>query len=271
MNMDAIPIWVLIAATIVIVMIAAEGGYWLGQRAQRRAHRDTVPPVSSIVGSSLALLAFMLAFTFSIVASRYDSRRALVRDEANLIRTVWLRSDFLPEPDRGETAALIRGYLDDRVTAAESRDPNTVNQALKESIRIQHRIWDIAVSNGRQEMNSPIAALYLTSLNQMIDMHALRVTIGLDARIPIAIWLALYALIILGMISVGYQTVIAEATGRSRAPLILALSFSVVIALITSLDRPMSGFMTISQQPLKNIRTWIDSGANAGPNLGDKR
>jgi hypothetical protein len=120
-------------------------------------------------------------------------------------------------------------------------------------------------------MNSPIAALYITSLNQMIDMHALRVTIGLDARIPIAIWLALYALIILGMISVGYQTVIAEATGRSRAPLILALSFSVVIALITSLDRPMSGFMTISQQPLKNIRTWIDSGANAGPNLGDKR
>ncbi len=98
----------------------------------------------------------------------------------------------------------------------------------------------------------------------MIDLHALRVVIGLEARVPIGIWMALYALIILGMIGVGFQTVISESTGRSRAPLILAFSFSVVIALIASLDRPQSGFITVSQQPLNNVLTWMESGAPTG-------
>ena len=35
----------------------------------------------------LALLAFMLAFTFGLAASRFDVRRGLVIDEANAIGT----------------------------------------------------------------------------------------------------------------------------------------------------------------------------------------
>lgn len=270
MRMDAIPIWALLAATVIIVMLAVEGGFRLGRSAQRRIHKEKVPPVSSIVGSTLGLLAFMLAFTFGIVASRYDARKALVRNEANVIRTVWMRSDFLPEPDRGETAALVKTYVDLRLSAVESRDFDAIDEARAESIRIQHRLWDIAVANGRRNLDSPLAALYVASLNEMIDLHALRVAVGLEARIPIWIWGALYALIVLGMIGVGYQTVIADATGRSRAPLILALSFSVVIALIASLDRPLSGFVTVSQQPLKQVQTWMVSGARLGPGPGDR-
>ena len=47
-------------------------------------------------------------------------------------------------------------------------------------------------------------------------------------------------------------------TGRSWAPLLLALSFSVVIALIASLDRPLGSFIKVSQQPLKSARSWMD-------------
>jgi hypothetical protein len=261
MSMDAIPIWALLIATIVLVMIAVECGFWLGRQAQRRTHKEKVPPVSSIVGATLGLVAFMLAFTFGIVAGRYDTRKALVRNEANAIRTAWMRSDFLPEPDRSETAALLRAYLSQRLTVVESRDFDRVDKPMAESIRIQHRLWDIAVASGRTNMNSPVAALYAAALNEMIDLHALRVVLGLETHLPIWNWVALYALIFLGMLGVGYLTVIVEASGRSRAPLILALSFSVVIALIASLDRPLSGFVKVSQQPLKQVQTWMDSGA----------
>lgn len=259
MSTDSIPIWALLALTVIIVLIAVEAGCFIGRNALRKSHMEKVAPVSSIVGSTLGLLAFMLAFTFGTVASRYDARKALVRDEANIIRTTWLRSDFLPEVDRAETAALVKSYIDRRVAAAESHDSGTVEKALADSVHIQHRLWSIAVANGRREINSPVVALYVTSLNQMIDFHALRKVIGLDTRVPLALWLALYALIILGMTGVGYQTVIAESTGRSLAPLMLALSFAVVIALIASLDRPASGFMTVSQQPLKDARAWMES------------
>ena len=83
MSTDSIPIWALLALTVVIVMIAVEAGCFIGRNALRKSHMEKVAPVSSIVGSTLGLLAFMLAFTFGTVASRYDARKALVRDEAN--------------------------------------------------------------------------------------------------------------------------------------------------------------------------------------------
>ena len=43
--------------------------------------------------------------------------------------------------------------------------------------------------------------------------------------------------------------------------LILALSFSLVIALIADLDRPTSGLITVTQQPLQDLKVWMAAGA----------
>ena len=269
--MDTIPIWALLAATVMVVMVAVEGGHHLGRRVKERRDEEKLQPVSSILTSTLGLLAFMLAFTFGLVTSRYDARKALIRNEANVIRTVWLRSDFLPEPERGEAAALIKAYLDDRLSALRRLGAlqlhgfDAIGKALADSHRIQHRLWDMTAANVRRDPNSLGGAMYADSLNQMFDLEALRVVVGLEARVPTAIWLALYALIILGMFLVGYQTAIAESARRSWAPLILALSFSVVIALIVSLDRPLGGFINVSQQPLEDARAWMDAGDKVGP------
>jgi hypothetical protein len=268
MSMEAIPIPVLLAATILVVLVAVEFGYRLGGGRRRQGDDEKLPPVSSIDGSTLGLLAFILAFTFGMVGSRYDARKALVRNEANAIHVVWLRSDFLPEPDRGEATGLIRTYVDRRLGAVQSRDLDKVREALAESERIQHRLWAIAVATGRRDLNSPIAALYVESVNQLIELHALRVAVGVQARIPAGIWLALYSLLSLAMIGVGYQTAIAGSTRRSWASPILALSFSLVIALIASLDRPQSTFITVSQQPLVDVQKWMGEGGGAVPATG---
>ena len=51
-----------------------------------------------LVGSILALLAFLLAVTMGMAADRFDARRALVLAEANAIGTTYLRAGYLPEP-----------------------------------------------------------------------------------------------------------------------------------------------------------------------------
>jgi len=258
MTMDAFPIWALLGATIVLVLVAVEAGCLLGRQAQRRAQKDKVPPVSSIVASTLGLLAFMLVYTFGIVASRYDARKALVRDEANVIRTTWLRADFLPEPDRTEAVTLIRKYLDHRLNIVGAANPEAaLNEVLTEATRIQHRLWNIGIAN-QKNILPPAIGLYFGSVNQMMDLHALRVVIGLELRIPPGIWIALYALLVLGMMSVGYQSVVAESIGRSGALLMLALSFSVMMALIIALDRPQAGLMPVSMQPLQDARAWME-------------
>ena len=124
--------------------------------------------------------------------------------------------------------------------------------------RIQGRLWDMAVTNARKDMNSDVAALYIESLNEIFEVHALRLAFGLQVRIPMGIWVVLYGLTILGMMVMGYHTGIAGSK-RSMAALILALSFAVVIAMIVSLDRP-GGFIKVTQQPLIDLQGSITGG-----------
>jgi MFS family permease len=262
--MDALPIWAVFAATLLVVVAAIEGGYRLGRAARSRSEDEKESPVSAIAATILALLAFIMAFTFGIVSDRYDARKALVREEANAIRTAWLRSDFLPEPDRDEAVKLLRAYVDGRLAAVQSNDLARVRAAVVESGRIQRRLWDMAVANGRKDMNSDVAALYIESLNELTSLHASRVAVGLHARIPAGIWLALCALVIVSMLAVGYHTAIAGSR-RSWIMLILALSFSLVITLIAALDRPQGGYLPVSQQPLEDLRVSMDAGMAASP------
>ncbi len=260
MRFDAIPISGLFLGTIGIVFIAIELGYLLGRARQRRYEDEKESPVSAIAGAILGLSAFMLAFAFGIVWDRYDARKGLVREDAIAIRTAWQRSDFLPEPDRGEAKTLLRGYLDLRLTLAQARkfDPERVQSVLTDTKRIQDRLWEMAVANARLDMNSDVAALYIESLNEVNSVHAMRVAIGIQTRVPTEIWIVLYCITILGMMGVGYQTGIAGSK-RSMARPILAVSFALVFALIASLDRPDSGVLSVTQQPLIDLRDAMDA------------
>ncbi len=203
------------------------------------------------------MLAFILAFTFSIVSNRYDARKALVRDDANAIRTAYHRSDFLPESDRAEAKELLKKYLDTRLAFSQAGniEPERVNELSTDVNQIQGRLWDMAVTNARKDMNSDVAALYIESLNQVVDVHALRMAVGVQERIAIGIWSVLVGLTILGMMGMGYHAGIAGSK-RSMAMLILALSFAMVIAMIASLDRPGS-FIKVTQQPLIDLQRSI--------------
>jgi hypothetical protein len=263
MGMDAIPIGVLFATTIIVVMSSIWAGFRLGHTAHRRSVNEKESAISTAATAILTLAGFILAFTFSIVSDRYDTRISLVRDEANVIGTAKLRSDFLPEPDRSQAAGLFKEYVDLRLDAVQSHDFDKIKIALTESGRIQHQLWDMAVRNARKDLNSDIGALYIASLNELIDIHASRVAVGLHVRIPGGIWLALYALVILGMVVIGYQAAIAGSSKQSWAMPLLAFSFSLVIALIISLDRPQSDFITVSQRPLEDLRASMAAGFDA--------
>lgn len=217
-------------------------------------------PVTAIAGSILGLLGFMLAFTFSIASDRYDAKKGLVREEANVLRTAWQRSDFLQEPDRTKTKALLRDYVDNRIALAQSGDRNRAEGSVSGATRSQHEMWATAVQSAKTDpfMNSDIGAMYLESINQVADLNALLVNQGLQARVPTGIWFVLYSLLVMGMMAVGYQTVMADSR-RSRVTGVLAISFSLVIALIAALDHPLNGFISISQQPLVSLQTEMKS------------
>ena len=260
MRFDDLPILAFFVGTIVLVMISIEVGYRLGRQAHRRSEQEKESPVSAIEGSVLALLAFILAFTFGVASNRLDARKELVRQEANTLRTIWQRSDFLPDPDRAQTKTLLREYVHARASAFQSADEERIESVIDEAERIQGRLWNMAVTHVRQDMPSDIGALYLESLNEMAAVHASRVAMGLQMRIPLGVWLTLAILTMLGMIMVGYQAGVVESK-RTLAMPVLAVAFACVVALISSLDQPIGGFTLtqVSQQPLIDLLSDIDS------------
>ncbi len=252
MNINGMPIGLLLLTTVILVVISIEMGYRTGKFVHRKREMEKEATVSSISGYVLALLAFIIAFTFGIVTDRYETRKTLVREEANGIRDTWLRADFLPDTDRIEARELLQKYTVLRLQAVKSLDSDTIQQALAASIHIQDQLWNMAVRNGRQDLNSDVAALYIESLNEIIDINATRVAIALHTRIPEGLWEVLLLLMLLSMFSVGYQTAIS-GSGRSWVNIILAVSFSLVIVMIETIDRPQSRLMPISQFPMEYL------------------
>ena len=258
--MDVIPIWLVFIGTVVIVVGSIEVGYRVGRAAFARCKGEKESPASVMSQSLLALAAFMLAFAFGVVANRFEARKHLVRLEANAIGTAWLRAEFLSERDRNSSRDLMRKYVDVRVELHRNTDPENLKAVFNASDRTHSRLWEIAVKNARKDLNSPVVALYVESLNELFDIHGLRVNQGLRARIAGGIWISLVSLLVRGMISVGYQTAIAGSS-RPRARAILAVSFALVISLIADLDRPGGGTIGVPYQPLTDLQTWMSSQA----------
>ena len=254
MHLDALPLWLLFLLTTLLVIGSIELGFLIGKRVRRKSEDEKESPVSAIAGTVLALLAFILAFTFGIVSDRYDARRELVRDQANAIRTSYLRSDFLPEPSRDQANDLYHTYVALLIQASSSGYLADNLEELGEMRTIEAQLWDLAVADVRAGDNSDISASYVESLNDMSNVLANRVAVSVQSRLPTQLWAVLYVLVILGMIAVGYQTAISGSR-RTWAMIVLAFSFSIVIVLIAALDDPEHGYINISQRPMTDLQS----------------
>src|SRR5687767_4140437 len=156
MLIDFVPPWATFFISFALVILAVEVGYKLGATVFRRNVNERESPVSAIAAIVLGLQSFMLAFTFGIVSDRYEVKKALVREEANTIRAVWQRSDFIPGPDQTVIKALIDEYLDLRITVAQSHDQQLARSQIREGKKLQRRMWELAVKHGSTDLNSDI-------------------------------------------------------------------------------------------------------------------
>lgn len=244
---DAMPLWLLYLVTAGVVLLAIEIGWRLGNRQHLADPEQKGSSLGAAVGATLGLLAFLLAFTFGMAANRYDSRKLLVLDEANAIGTVYLRADFLPEPQRSDFRETLRIYTTLRVRG--------VTQIMTPEIRaetatLHRRLWDTGIS-AIDQVEPALMASFVQSLNELIDLDESRVTAGRN-RIPDTIWFVLYSVTILSMAAMGYQFGL-NGERNWAVILLLTLGFTAVLVLIADLDRPQAGIITVSQQSLLDV------------------
>lgn len=249
-GLDALPLPVWFAATALLVFVAVKMGERLGARSLTRGKTGGSREIGQETASVLGLLAFMLAFTFGAAASRFDTRRQLVLDEANAIGTAALRARLVANPEGDEIQALLREYVDVRIRAV--KNPAELAFGITRSEEIHRELWDRLESLVARDP-SPTTSLLAVALNELIDLHAKRIAAAVHNRIPTTVWVALYIVTWLAMTLIGYQTGIAGVK-RLLVPVFLILAFSVVILLIADLDRPQKGLLRVGQEALLDLQ-----------------
>jgi hypothetical protein len=227
------------------IWIAIEVGYRLGDRNAGPGTGNVIALESAVLG----LLALMIGFTFAMSLTRFETRREAILNEANAIGTTALRARLLPEPHRTEVLKLLQDYVEVRLDITRrTASRSDVLAAVETSNRLQEALWQHAKAIAAKDTSMVPTGLFIQSLNETIDDQAKRVAV-LQNRVPNAVMLALFAVATIAGAFAGYASGLDER--RSRIPVyVMGPLVAAVILLIMDLDRPGSGFIDVSQQPM---------------------
>lgn len=251
---EYLPLWVTYIGIVLLIVGAIRSGIAFARRRMKRLGKEEDAPVNTIVGATLGLLAFILAFTFGMTTSRYDARKRFLLDEVNAIETAWLRAGLIPEPHQAEVRQLLSMYVDLRVKLADKKIPVTV--AIEQSGLIQHQIWSHTVALvDMDHRNGSVVTLFTNSVNQLFEIQTKRISAGIIDRIPTLIWAALFALVILAMFEVGFLIGKME-TINWLLILALSMAFSAIILIIVDLDSA-KGSINVNQQVMFDLQQRI--------------
>lgn len=249
---------VLLLGTILLVIVI--GITWAGMRirmkaaGRARAAAGRAEDVDeeedangAIVSAVLGLLALLLGFTFALAVNRFETRRALVLEEANAIGTAYLQTQVLPQPHRERLSMLLISYTDNRVVLAQQETPESRRQRLADNDRIVNDIWAATLAGFDSIKHLDMSNALVSSVNAVIDMDTSRKA-GRMTHVPEEVFWVLIVYVLVAAAIIGYIV-------RSRSNFHLACVMHVLIVmslmLIIDIDRPVAGGIRESQYPME--------------------
>ena len=127
-------------------------------------------------------------------------------------------------------------------------------EAIARSEALHELLWTQATAAAEKDTGSIMTGVFIQSLNEVIDLHAKRVLVGMRSRIPVVIWVGLFGLAMLGMAAVGYQAgLVGDAAFARHARRWCWRSRSCCCS-IADLDRGQEGLLRVSQQSMIDLQ-----------------
>ena len=100
-----------------------------------------------MVGATLGLLAFLLAFTFGIAADAFHARKVALAEEADAIRMTHLLTSVIPDAQGAEIRTVLREYVDERLRWASGERDAPGRSATD----LTDRLWKVGRRRGKTE------------------------------------------------------------------------------------------------------------------------
>jgi hypothetical protein len=249
---DSIAWWVILGAGVPTFWLVFELGFRHGRKRRDHAGEDEKSQVRTVLAALIGLLGLFLAFSFDMVAERFETRKTLVIKEANAISTAYLRAGMIPDPHRTRVRELLRKYVEERLGV----HPENFEERLQQAVALQHALWTHAEAIGDQHSDSEIVALFVQSLNDVIDVHEERLASGVHHRLPITLLAALFLVSLLAIGSLGHSSGLTHY--RSPLPILaIILAIIIVETLIIDLDRPLAGLFDVRQDVMSELKETV--------------
>jgi hypothetical protein len=161
--------------------------------------------LGAINGTLLGLLGLMLAFTFGMASSRYDTRRQVIVEEANDIGTAILRADIYPDSVRQLLRNHFKEYVDYRIAFYEAgTDDQKSAEYYAKADSTGKIIWSVVSSYAKVDNITTRTSELIPALNDMIDITTTRRAAS-QARIPSSIVYFLVTLCCCSAFLLGYD------------------------------------------------------------------
>lgn len=234
----------LVIALFFLILVALEVGRRVGLRRRASDPDGGGAGAGAVDGAIFGLMGLLIAFTFSGAASRFEKRRDLTVEEANIIGTTYLRLDLLPVSEQPALRDAFRRYVDARLAIYNAfPDVQLARIRLKEADAIQGEIWSKTVAATRVPgMAPPSISLVISSLNEMIDISMVR-TVAMQTHLPPLLLGMLILMVLAGSVLAGFGM-----SGRKRSLLhMIGFAFLITIAIyvILDLEYPRVGLIRI--------------------------
>ena len=245
--------WIALVVIGGLLLLSTELGFRIGNRHSPERRKVRKELSGSLQGALLGLLGLLLGFTFAMAVGRYETRKELVLDEANAIGTTWLRAGMLSDSARDVIRAQLVDYVDARLAGVDqSIGTPAFNQQAARSEADQVTLWRTIVEETKLR-DTPSAALFTASLNDVIDLDAKRQAASRN-HVPQSVWLLLLVVSMTVTAVTGYTTGLGESGRQLLSMFVLPLLFTVVIVIISDLDHPRRGLITVSQQSMLDLQ-----------------
>lgn len=234
-----------VAALFVGMLLCLELGHRIELRRLAKHPETKREGLGVVEGAVFGLLGLLIAFTFHGAASRFETPRQLVIDEANAISNVWLRVDLLTEDAQPAMRDLLRRYLDARLeTYRVLPDRDAAKAMHAEAVNLQHEIWEYAVRVCEANNQPAKTGLVLNPLNAMFDIANTRRQAMRVHPLPV-IFVLLFALGLGCAMLAGFG--MAGGKTRSWAHIIgFAVIFALSVYVIFELEYPRLGLIRVS-------------------------
>lgn len=247
----------LITLTLIIIFNALGQYYrrWLMKKYPGADHGH----LSTIEGALLGLLTLMLAFSYGIVATRYEVGRQLIIDESKIITVAVHRCDLYPDSVKNKLRFDFRDYIESRIHYfTDGVNEEKISANLKEGRSSLDKIRNLVTILAQDQNNSTRTVLMIPALDKVEDVAMSKEAARISKLPSIILWTLLIMTVACSFL-VGFGN-----TGNQKSLIMIgvfALMTTTAFYLVTELDHPRQGFINLNVEikDIVNLRNLFET------------